>query len=629
VARDPGHDAVQTVVDAAEPAAGDEPSGFPAVITNEQRAIFWGSPEEPDPHKRFDDQHYVHSNEQHHELYFPYITAIGGGYVGVASDQNYTLAAHARSEWIWLMDYDIVVVRMHKVVRAFVLEAQDALIYRSLWTKERKDEALQILASAYADDPDLDEIVKVFKKYRGMTEGYNTRVTSRAEKGKCAFWLTDAGSYEWIRELHRAGRIRALRGNLLEAVTLRGIGEAAEKLGTKIRAVYLSDAESFFPYKQNFRDNLASLPMDEKSVVLRTVSGEVFGVEAADYQWHYNLQSGLDFVGLLINDPPVTKVYGMVKQGKKTASEGVSLTGLAEKPAWVLPAPGDATSEEADGPAGQTEPVVAPATQTEPVEDDGTEPEPVALAPAPALASDCGAVPEDMVCVPEGTFIRGADDSDEDRTPASKVWLSTFWIERFEVTNDKFNACIKAGGCKKHESYKGFMGPRQPAVGITWFNAQNYCAWAGRRLPTEAEWEKAARGTDGDLYPWGNEPPTCERAHTRGCTPEVTLEVGSLPAGHYGIFDMAGNGYEWVQDWWSPCYDGCEKACGDSCTQKDPKGPCDGLGDKCPGFRPLKVLRGGSWFWPAAQTMASWRRHTKPESGEHRLSVRCVMTPSA
>jgi len=582
-------------VDELAPEPEPEPpdaSPFPPAATAAQAAIFAGSAEEPPPKERTDDQHYVHSNEQHHELFFPYIRGIGGGYVGVGSDQNYTLAAHARSEWVWLMDYDTVVNRMHGVVMALVAEAGDATEYMHLWQKEAEEDALAIIGKAYAGAPDLEEMQEVYKRYRSMTAGYNERVTTRARAGKCAFWLHDEGSYEYIRALVLAGRMRALRGDLREEITLRGIGEAAGELGTTIRIVYLSDAESFFHYTEGFRTSFSSLPLDEKSVVLRTASGKFFDITKADYQWHYNVHHGLHFQGMM-DQPGFTKVFSALKKSKKTGIDGVSATGWEEASLAV-------------------------------VKDQAPVPSTLTAAPPPP---ECGPVPEGMACVPGGTFWRGADDADDDQKPRSQVWVSTFWIDTHEVTNEQFDACIKAGACKKHERYKGFMGPRQPAVGITWHNAHAYCAWAGKRLPTEAEWEKAARGPDADLYPWGNDPPTCGLAQYRGCTPPTTLNVGSFAPGHYGLFDMAGNGYEWVQDWYSPCYDGCERACGEACTGKDPRGPCDGQGDKCSGFLKLKVLRGGSWFWPSSQILSSWRRPYKPDSGEHRLSVRCAMTP--
>jgi formylglycine-generating enzyme required for sulfatase activity len=592
----PAPEQAPPAVDEPAPETEQEPeppaaSTFPPAATAAQAAIFTGSPEEPPPEERTDDQHYVHSNEQHHELFFPFIRGIGGGYVGVGSDQNYTLAAHARSEWVWLMDYDTVVNQMHRVVMALVAEAGDAPAYMHLWQKEAEPEALAIIGKAYAGRPDLGELEKVYRRYRSMTAGYNERVTTRARAGKCAFWLQDEGSYEYIRALVLAGRVRALRGDLREQIALKGIGEAAGKLGTTIRTVYMSDAESFFHYTEGFRTSLASLPLDEKSVVLRTASGKFFDIPKADYQWHYNVHHGLHFQGMM-DQPGFTKVFSALKKSRPTGIEGVSATGW-EDAALAF------------------------------VKDAAPVPSTVTDSPPP----ECGKVPEGMACVPGGLFWRGADDAGDDRKPRTQIWVSTFWIDTHEVTNEEFNACIKAGACKKHERYKGFMGARQPAVGITWYNAHAYCAWAGKRLPTEAEWEKAARGPGGDLYPWGNDAPTCGLAQFRGCSPPTTLDVGSFSPGHYGLFDMAGNGYEWVQDWYSPCYDGCEGGCGEACSGKDPKGPCDGMGEKCSGFLKLKVLRGGSWFWPSSQIPASWRRPYKPDSGEHRLSVRCAMTP--
>jgi formylglycine-generating enzyme required for sulfatase activity len=234
-----------------------------------------------------------------------------------------------------------------------------------------------------------------------------------------------------------------------------------------------------------------------------------------------------------------------------------------------------------------------------------------------------------MACVPGGPAVIGADDQTPAEKPRHVVQVGTFYIDRFEVTNREYDACENAGVCAKRErhqaAYVPFLEPDQPANGIGWSRAHTYCVWAGKRLPSEAEWEKVARGgEEGRLYPWGDEPATCDRAQIQGCAPGTTKAVGSFPAGPYGVHDMAGNGYEWVNDWASECYEGCFGECGKGCAGEEPLGPCGG-GPICKG-RKKRVLKGGSWFWGADTARGSWRRAEYAESGPHRLSFRCAST---
>jgi formylglycine-generating enzyme required for sulfatase activity len=281
---------------------------------------------------------------------------------------------------------------------------------------------------------------------------------------------------------------------------------------------------------------------------------------------------------------------------------------------------------------------VAPADRRLPTADDGGIPDasgagtpadgaPLAdVAPSNTVGSDgfvlCGEPPARMVCIPGGPFLRGNAGHPTER-PAAGVTVSTFFIDRFEVTNAEFRACMEAGACRLMHHYDGFNEPDQPVVAVNWVNAAAYCAWVEKRLPTEAEWEKAARGTDGRTYPWGEEPPTCERAHYRDCDPRTSRPVGSFAPGPWGIHDMAGNAYEFVQDWFAPCYAGCPGACGDACTGTDPRGPCGGA-EHCPGYD-KRALRGGSWFWEADQLRTTQRRGMRPTSGGHRLGFRCAV----
>jgi len=192
-----------------------------------------------------------------------------------------------------------------------------------------------------------------------------------------------------------------------------------------------------------------------------------------------------------------------------------------------------------------------------------------------------------MVLVPAGEFTMGSTTGDADEQPAHLVHVDAFLIDIYEVTVMRYAAFLKATGGNSPSDWKTANQPiyqKRPVANVEWAEAAAYCTWAGKRLPTEAEWEKAARGTDGRLYPWGNNPPTPRHArygktasHNHGTLASVgTLEQGKSP---YGLYDMAGNVWEWVQDWYDPRY--YEKS-----PKNNPKGPEAGT---------KRVLRGSGW----------------------------------
>ncbi|MFC1671431.1 formylglycine-generating enzyme family protein [Spirochaetota bacterium] len=246
-------------------------------------------------------------------------------------------------------------------------------------------------------------------------------------------------------------------------------------------------------------------------------------------------------------------------------------------------------------------------------------------------------IPADMKCIPGGPFTRGSNDVsiDEDtwrkirdEGPVMKIILSTFFIDTYEVTYSDYMKCYKAGECTKAgPNYRGYDNPRQPMLGLSWYQARKYCNWKNKRLPTEAEWEKAARGPNGELYPWGNKRADCKRSiikerGKKGCGTGKTWDVGSRPAYRYGLYDMSGNSWEWVNDWYSPNY----TKCGKNCSGKNPRGPCNG-NDKCPGHK-QKVLKGGSWWWDYRYARASNRRsHFAKNKPYHHYGFRCAKTP--
>ncbi len=199
-----------------------------------------------------------------------------------------------------------------------------------------------------------------------------------------------------------------------------------------------------------------------------------------------------------------------------------------------------------------------------------------------------------QVYIPEGTFTMGGLDpnAEADEEPDHKVTMHGFWIDKLEVTNAMYLACAQAGVCDPPREFKSqtresyFNNPEfadYPVVYVTWRDAATYCEWAGRRLPTEAEWEYAARGTDFRTYPWGDEPPDSSRANFNYQVGDTT-RVGSYPLGAspFGVLDMAGNVAEWVNDYYDANYYS-------KLVSMNPPGP----GERSNYFS--RVVRGGSF----------------------------------
>jgi formylglycine-generating enzyme required for sulfatase activity len=248
---------------------------------------------------------------------------------------------------------------------------------------------------------------------------------------------------------------------------------------------------------------------------------------------------------------------------------------------------------------------------------------------------------KNLMCVPSGEFIMGASDADqladEDEKPQHKVYLNAFWLDQTEVTNEEYARCMTDGICQPeiyettaltyipysvHPDFKEY-----PALIYIADDAAAYCKWAGRRLPTEAEWEKAARGTDGRIYPWGNildcglaNYYTCENipvydpngprcGYSSYCR---TLRVDSFPGGAspYGILNMSGNVWEWVSDWYSTEYFL-------NSPQENPQGPDSG---------DFRVRKGGGAVSLAKDLRVSSRASGK---GEHyfdgQMGFRCAV----
>ncbi len=220
-----------------------------------------------------------------------------------------------------------------------------------------------------------------------------------------------------------------------------------------------------------------------------------------------------------------------------------------------------------------------------------------------------------MVLVPAGEFTMGSEQGDDDEQPVHRVFLDSFYLDTFEVTNGQFAKFVAA---IQSEPPWGFADQETPVVRadqpvrwVNWLEATGYCLWAGKRLPSEAEWEKAARGTDGRVYPWGNEPPTPihavfglkEGAET--VSPIGNRDKGMSP---YGVHDLAGNLYEWVADWY-------DEAVYTPLPTSNPRGPAAGA---------TKVQRGGSYINSPYRLRSSFRTKGDPTEHDPNVGFRCA-----
>lgn len=225
-----------------------------------------------------------------------------------------------------------------------------------------------------------------------------------------------------------------------------------------------------------------------------------------------------------------------------------------------------------------------------------------------------------MVLIPAGEFVMGSPDGEglDNEQPEHKVWVDAFYLDKFEVTNARYEKFMEETGRARPKFWEQLdltVHGELPVIGVSWHDAKAYCEWAEKRLPTEAEWEYAARGTDRRRYPWGNAAPTAQlvnygknwsyKFYEDRLEPVTSHEAGKSP---FGVYNMAGNVFEWVADWYEIKYYLRS-------PQRNPPGPEKGE---------QKVMRGGSWNFASEYIRTTSRMKLKPMDREADVGIRCA-----
>lgn len=314
----------------AQPPAGVGP------LDDDARHALFTSPSDPPPVRLGGvteaevGHHYVTGNEHGLVAFAASIRDRGGGYLGVGSDQAYLLMGWARSEFAWLVDYDPVVVDLHGVYRALLLEAETPADFLALWSREGRV-AAHAAIDAHAPDRLRTELRTLYRRHRAAIARRLQATRDACVTAATPGWLDDPAQYDHVRALVQHGRTRAMLADLAGTRGFAGITRAAEAAGIPIEVLYLSNAEEYWRlYPDAFRDNIAGLPFAADAVVLRTLL-----IWHVNRDYRYNVQRADNFRAWLA-EPWVGNVYHVTYQRPATDPAGPN---LFETTAWPADAP--------------------------------------------------------------------------------------------------------------------------------------------------------------------------------------------------------------------------------------------------------------------------------------------------
>ena len=260
------------------------------------RALLSSIPADPKPRSTVRGLHYVVSNEARPHFFRDVVEDLGGALVGVGTEQNYIYAGWARPELIVPMDFDPVVVDVHRIYMRFFVEAPTPDAFIDLWKKKASKTSVEMISALATSDEDRKGLLRAWRMGRKWIHGRLIKLRRRYTKRGIPIFLTDQDQYDYLVSMVRGGRVHPVRGDLTKKGTLEAIGQVVAKLGLTIRVLYLSNAEQYFSYTPAFRESIRSLPTDPKSLVLRTHP------KAKDEDYSYMIQTMDHFRAFLARD---------------------------------------------------------------------------------------------------------------------------------------------------------------------------------------------------------------------------------------------------------------------------------------------------------------------------------------
>lgn len=290
-----------------------EPPAATGPLTPEQKAILESVQFDPEPEKLgavredLEGRHYLTCDENWLDKWQPQLQDLGGALSGVGTDQLYVFMGWMKPTVTWMTDYDPWVQRMHQIYAVAFADSENIDAFISWWSPKRvKETRERLMAALPGDEADKKKSVFVFNSWQHKVHGRLRKVRTWFNERKVASFVTDEAQYTWVRQHVLDGRTKPVLCNLLDSKCFVSLGEAARKLGVPLRVLYTSNAEGYWPYPQQFRENMWAQNFDEKSLILRTLASKK---RNGDYR--YNSQTGRSFQAFLRN-PKIKTVTQIV-----------------------------------------------------------------------------------------------------------------------------------------------------------------------------------------------------------------------------------------------------------------------------------------------------------------------------